>query len=41
MIKIYKKNNYQIKNYELETNFNYERIQTLYSNLSSLNLFQL
>ena len=40
--KIYKKNNYQIKkNYELETNFNYERIQTLYSNLSSLNLFQL
>ncbi len=40
--KIYKKNNYEIKNkFKLKTNFNYERIQSLYSNLSSLNIFEL
>ena len=40
--KIYKNNEYEIKNiFELTTNFDYERILSLYSNLSSLNLFQL
>ena len=40
--KVYNKNDYQ--NYDvkiLKTNFNLDRIQTLYSNLSSLNLFEL
>ena len=40
--KIYKKNNYEIKkNFKITTNFDYKRIQSLYSNLSSLNIFQL
>tara|TARA_B100001057_G_scaffold461588_1_gene513735 strand:+ start:2149 stop:3222 length:1074 start_codon:yes stop_codon:yes gene_type:complete len=40
--KIYKKNIYdQINFLELNTNFNYEQIQNLFSNLSSLNMFQL
>ena len=40
--KIYKNNNYQnIKNFKLRTNFNSERIQTLYSNLSALSLIEL
>ncbi|WP_440652711.1 LptF/LptG family permease [Candidatus Pelagibacter sp. HIMB1542] len=40
--KIYKKNNYVIqKKLELKTNFNLQRIKTLYSNLSSLNLIKL
>ena len=40
--KVYDKNNYEVKKYlEIKTNFDYERIQTLYSNLSSLNIFQL
>ena len=40
--KIYEKNNYEIeKLFKLNSNFDYERIQTLYSNLSSLNLLQL
>ena len=40
--KIYKTNNYEIiENYYLKTNFNSERIQTLYSNLSALSLFEL
>ena len=39
---IYKKNNYENKDMlYLNTNFNSERIQTLYSNLSSLNLYEL
>ena len=40
--KIYNKNNYEFKKkLSLNTNFDYERIQSLYSNLSSLNLYQL
>ncbi len=40
--KIYKKNNYEIKKLlQIKTNFNYKRIQSLYSNLSSLDIFQL
>ena len=40
--KIYDKNDYEVKkNLEIKTNFDYKRIQTLYSNLSSLNIFQL
>ena len=40
--KVYKNNNYNyIENFELETNFNSERIQTLYSNLSALSLIEL
>tara|TARA_B100000900_G_scaffold389818_1_gene383018 strand:- start:520 stop:1593 length:1074 start_codon:yes stop_codon:yes gene_type:complete len=40
--KVYKKNNYKVtKNIKLKTNFDYKRIQSLYSNLSSLNLIQL
>ncbi len=39
---IYKLNNYEDKDIVyLNTNFNSERIQTLYSNLSSLNLYEL
>lgn len=41
-VKIYNNNNYQIKKvHKIKTNFDYKRIRTLYSNLSSLNLFQL
>ncbi len=40
--KIFEKNIYQNKKETtLNTNFNFERIQTLYSNLSSLNIFEL
>ena len=40
--KIYEKNNYKNQNIlKFKTNFDYERIQTLYSNLSSFNIFQL
>tara|TARA_B100000900_G_scaffold337551_1_gene299513 strand:+ start:2556 stop:3563 length:1008 start_codon:yes stop_codon:yes gene_type:complete len=40
--KIFEKNVYQNKKeMTLNTNFNFERIQTLYSNLSSLNIFEL
>ena len=40
--KIYVNNDYEIKNeLKLNTNFNYKRIKTLYSDLSSLNIFQL
>ncbi len=40
--KIYNTNNYQnVEKYYFETNFNSERIQTLYSNLSGLNLLEL
>ena len=40
--KIYEKNNYKNKNIlKFKTNFDYHRIQTLYSNLSSFNIFQL
>ena len=40
--KIFKKNNYEIQELlKLKTNFNQDRIQSLYSNLSSLNIFQL
>ena len=40
--KIFEKNVYQdIEIATLNTNFNFERIQTLYSNLSSLNIFEL
>ena len=40
--KIFKKNEYEIKkNLEFQTNFNLERINTLYSNLSSLNIINL
>ena len=40
--KIYVNNNYEVKpKLELITNFDYKRIQTLYSDLSSLNIFQL
>tara|TARA_B100001175_G_scaffold317232_1_gene333382 strand:+ start:323 stop:1414 length:1092 start_codon:yes stop_codon:yes gene_type:complete len=41
-VKIFKNNNYETKKYlELETNFDYKKIKTLYSNLSSLNIFEL
>ena len=41
-VKIYNKNNYEIKKkLNIKTNFNYKRIQTLYSNLSSLSFYQL
>tara|TARA_Y100000992_G_C21270183_1_gene496263 strand:+ start:1785 stop:2858 length:1074 start_codon:yes stop_codon:yes gene_type:complete len=40
--KIYKKNNYETKEFlKISTNFDYKRIQTLYSNLTSLNIIQL
>ena len=40
--KIYEKNNYKLKKeFKLQTNFDYKGIQSLYSNLSSLNLLQL
>ena len=40
--KVYNKNDYEIKKIlEINTNFDLKRIQTLYSNLSSLNIFQL
>ncbi len=40
--KIFEKNAYQdMEIATLNTNFNFERIQTLYSNLSSLNIFEL
>ena len=41
-VKIYNKNNYEVqKLLEIKTNFDYKRIQTLYSNLSSLSIFEL
>jgi lipopolysaccharide export system permease protein len=41
-VKVYNKNNYEIeKILKLKTNFDYKRIQTLYSNLSSLSFYQL
>jgi len=41
-VKVYDKNNYEIKKkLNLKTNFDYKRIQTLYSNLSSLSFYQL
>jgi lipopolysaccharide export system permease protein len=41
-VKIYNKNNYEIKKQlQIKTNFDYKRIQTLYSNLSSLSFNQL
>ena len=40
--KIYEKNNYRkVDSIELQTNFDYKKIQSLYSNLSSLNIFEL
>ena len=40
--KIYNDNDYEIKEVlKINTNFNYKRITTLYSNLSSLNFFQI
>ena len=40
--KIYDKNNYEFKKvFKLKTNFDFKRIQSLYSDLSSLNIFQL
>jgi lipopolysaccharide export system permease protein len=39
---VYDKNNYEVKKIlNLKTNFDYKRIKSLYSNLSSLNIFQL
>jgi lipopolysaccharide export system permease protein len=41
-VKIYDKNDYKIeKLLKLKTNFDYKRIQSLYSNLSSLSFYQL
>ena len=41
-VKVYDKNNYEIKEkLNIKTNFDYKRIQTLYSNLSSLSFYQL
>ena len=41
-VKIYQNNNYEIKEVlEIKTNFDYKRIKTLYSNLSSLSILQL
>ena len=40
--KVYRNNNYKIFDIlEMDTNFNYKRINSLYSNLSSLNLIEL
>ena len=40
--KVYRKNNYEKANQiKIKTNFNYKRIQSLYSNLSALSIFQL
>ena len=40
--KIYNNNNYEMKEFlKINTNFNYKTIKTLYSNLSSLSIFQL
>ena len=40
--KIYKRNDYEIRDVlEIKTNFDYKRIKTLYSNLSSLSILQL
>ena len=40
--KIYNNNDYEIKEFlEIKTNFDYKRIKTLYSNLSSLSILQL
>ena len=40
--KVYDKNNYELKKIlKLRTNFDYKRIKSLYSNLSSLNIFEL
>lgn len=40
--KILEKNNYLVKKvFKMKTNFNYKRINSLYSNLSALNIFQL
>ena len=41
-VKIFEKNNYIFKEkFKIKTNFNYKRINSLYSNLSSLTFFQL
>ena len=41
-VKIYDKNNYEIREkLNIKTNFDYKRIQTLYSSLSSFNIFEL
>ena len=41
-VKIYNKNNYEIKKLlKINTNYDYKKIQTLYSNLSSLTIIQL
>ena len=41
-VKIYNKNNYEVqKLLKIKTNFDYKRIQTLYSNLSSLSILEL
>jgi len=41
-VKVYDNNNYKIeKQLNIKTNFDYKRIQTLYSNLSSLSYYQL
>jgi len=40
--KIYEKNTSKIiENYKIDSNFNYEKIQSLFSNLSSLSIFEL
>ena len=40
--KVYNKNDYkQYEKLNIETNFNYKRINTLYSNLNSMNVFEL
>ena len=40
--KVYRKNNYEKANQiKIKTNFDYKRIQSLYSNLSALSIFQL
>ena len=41
-VRVYDKNNYENQNkLIIKTNFDYKKIKTLYSNLSSLNIFQL
>ena len=41
-VKIYNKNNYEIKDLlRIDTNYDYKKIQSLYSNLSSLGIIQL
>ena len=41
-VKVYDKNDYELKKQlDIKTNFDYKRIQTLYSNLSSLSFYQL